>query len=171
MRSCSTRGGRDRAGDSPSASRTRSYAPCEMLFGREVECARVDALLDAARARSSGSLVLRGEAGIGKSALLEYAGERAGDFRVVRALGVESGAELALAGFHQLVQPILDGVERLPAPQARALKIALALDDGTAPEPLAVSLATLSLLAGAAEETPLMCVVDDAQWLDGASTD
>jgi DNA-binding CsgD family transcriptional regulator len=142
-----------------------------MLFGRDVECARVDALLDAARERRSGSLVTRGEAGIGKSALLEYAVARAEGFRVLRALGVESEAELAFAGVQQLVHPLIDTVDELPPPQARALKTALALEEGPAPERLAVSVATLSLLATAAEEQPLLCIVDDAHWLDRASAE
>src|SRR5438876_1708470 len=142
-----------------------------MLIGRELECARIDAVLDAARERRSGALVLRGEAGIGKTALLEYAIERAEGFRVLRALGVESEAELAFAGLHQLVRPVMDAVSELPPPQARALKTALAIEDGAAQERLAVSLAILSLLAAAADSTPLLCVVDDAHWLDQASAE
>jgi DNA-binding CsgD family transcriptional regulator len=140
-----------------------------MLFGRDVECARIDAVLDIARGRRSGSLVLRGEAGIGKSVLLEYAIERAEGFRVLRAMGVESEAELAFAGVQQLVRPVVDSMAELPPLQARALRTALAIEQGPAPERLAVSVATLSLLAAAADEQPLLCVVDDAHWLDQAS--
>src|SRR3989442_6304023 len=140
-----------------------------MLFGRELECARIDAVLDAARERRSSSLVLRGEAGIGKTAMLEYAIERADGFHVLRALGVESEAELAFAGVQQLVRPVMDAVSELPPPQARALRTALTIEDGPAQERLAVSLAILSLLAVAADQQPLLCVVDDAQWLDQAS--
>jgi DNA-binding CsgD family transcriptional regulator len=142
-----------------------------MLFGREEECGRVDAVLEAARNHRGGSLVLRGEAGIGKTALLDYAVERAQDFRVLRAPGVESEAEIAYAGVQQLVRTILYALDELPAPQARALRTALAIEEGRRPERLAVSVATLSLLAGAAEEHPLLCVVDDAHWLDHASAD
>lgn len=142
-----------------------------MLFGRATECARVDGVLDAARERRSAALVLRGEAGIGKSALLGYAVERGGEFRVLRALGVESEDELPFAGLQQLVQPILDTLTAIPPHQARSLRTALAIEDGPAPERLAVSVATLSLLAAAAEDLPLLCVVDDAHWLDQASAE
>jgi DNA-binding NarL/FixJ family response regulator len=142
-----------------------------MLFGRHVECARVDAVLDAARERRSGSLVLRGEAGIGKTALLDYAVERAEGFRVLRVLGVESEAELAFAGLQQMVRPVMDVLAELPAPQSTALKTAFAIEDGPAPERLTVSVAVLSVLAAAADEQPLLCVVDDAQWLDQATAE
>ena len=142
-----------------------------MLFGRDDECARVDALLDAARARRSGALVLRGEAGIGKSALLDYAVAQADGFEVLRALGVESEAEIAFAGAQQLLRPIMAAVAELPDVQATALARAFALEDGPAPERLTVGAAVLSVLAAAADERPLMCVVDDAHWLDHASAD
>ncbi len=142
-----------------------------MLFGRDVECARIGAVLDAARERRSGALVLRGEAGIGKSALLEYAVERAEDFRLLRVLGVESEAEIAFAGAHQLLRPIMHALSELPPLQARALAKAFALEEGPAPERLTVCVGTLSLLAAAAEERPLLCVVDDAHWLDQASAE
>ena len=142
-----------------------------MLFGRDVECARIDALLHAARERRSDALVLRGEAGIGKSALLEYAVERAEGFRVLRALGVESEAEIAFAGAQQLLRPVMGALTELPAPQASAIRRALAIEEGLAPEPLTVSVATLSLLAAAADDRPLVCVVDDAHWLDQASAE
>jgi DNA-binding CsgD family transcriptional regulator len=142
-----------------------------MLFGREVECARIDAALGAACEQRSSALVLRGEAGIGKSVLLEYAGERAGDlgFQVLRALGVESEAEIAFASAHQLLRPAMDAVVQLPAAQSRALKVALAIEDGTAPERLTICAAMLSLLAAASETRPVLCIVDDAHWLDHAS--
>src|SRR5919197_2872996 len=142
-----------------------------MLFGRDDECARVDALLDAARARRSGALVLRGEAGIGKSALLDYAVAQADGFEVLRALGVESEAEIAFAGAQQLLRPIMAAVAELPEVQATALARAFALEDGPAPERLTVGAAVLSVLAAAADERPLLCVVDDAHWLDHASAD
>lgn len=140
-----------------------------MLFGREVECARIGALLEAARERRSGALVLRGEAGIGKSALLDYAAERAEGYRVLRALGVESEAEIAFAGAQQLLGPVMYALAELPPPQAAALKRSLAIEEGPAPEQLSVAVATLSLIAAAAEERPLVCIVDDAHWLDQAS--
>ena len=142
-----------------------------MLLGREAECARIDAALDAARAQRSGSLVLRGEAGIGKTSLLEHAVERAGGFRVLRATGVESEAEIPFAGLQQLVAPILSGMADLPRPQARALGMALAIEDGPAPERLAVSMGALGVIAVAAEHGPVLCVVDDVHWLDHASAD
>ncbi len=142
-----------------------------MLFGRDVECARIDALLHTARERRSDALVLRGEAGIGKSALLEYAVESAGGFRVLRALGVETEAEIAFAGAQQLLRPVMDALTELPAPQASAIRRALAMEEGGAPERLTVSVATLSLLAAAADDRPLVCIVDDAHWLDQASAD
>jgi DNA-binding CsgD family transcriptional regulator len=142
-----------------------------MLFGRDDECARIDALLDAARALRSTALVLRGEAGIGKSALLDYAVERADGFALLRALGVESEAEIAFAGAQQLLRPIVAALDELPEVQATALGRAFALEGGPAPERLTVGAAVLSLLAAAAEERPLLCVVDDAHWLDHASAD
>ena len=140
-----------------------------MLFGRDVECARIDALLDAGRGRRSASLVLWGEAGVGKSALLEYAVEQAEGFRVLRTLGLESEAELAFAGVQQLLHPVMHSIAELPALQSRALRRALAIEEGSAPDRLTVSVATLSLLAAAAEELPLLCIVDDAHWLDQSS--
>ena len=113
--------------------------------------------------------MVRGEAGVGKTALLEYAIESASDLRVGRAVGVESEMELAFAGLHQLCAPMLDRLERLPGPQRDALGIAFGLSAGAAPDRFLVGLAVLSLLSEAAEERPLLCVVDDAQWLDRAS--
>jgi len=114
-------------------------------------------------------LVLRGEAGVGKTALLEYLIEAAADLRVVRAAGVESEMELAYAGLHQLCAPMLKQLDRLPAPQRDALQIVFGLSEGPAPDRFLVGLAVLSLLSEVAEERPLLCVVDDAQWLDRAS--
>ena len=115
------------------------------------------------------ALVVRGEAGVGKSALLEYAAGAAADMRVVRAAGVESEMELAFAGLHQLCAPLLDHLERLPAPQGDALEIAFGLRGGGAPDRFLVGLAVLTLLSEAAGERPLLCLVDDAQWLDRTS--
>ncbi len=114
-------------------------------------------------------LVLRGEAGIGKTALLEYVVEQASGWRIVRAAGVQSEMEFPFAGLHQLCGPMLDGLGALPGPQRDALRQAFGLDDGGAPEHFLVALAVLSLLADAAEAGPLACVIDDAQWLDRAS--
>jgi DNA-binding CsgD family transcriptional regulator len=139
------------------------------LLGRDSECALLDGLIGDVRGGESRSLVLRGEAGIGKTALLEHLVESAPDFRVVRAVGVESEMELAYASLHQLCAPLLDRLERLPAPQHDALRIVFGLDAGPAPDRFHVGLAVLSLLSEAAEQHPLLCVVDDAQWLDHAS--
>jgi DNA-binding CsgD family transcriptional regulator len=140
-----------------------------MLLGRGSECQVFDRLLDAARGGRSGTLVVRGEAGVGKTALLQYAIASASDLRVVRAAGVESEMELPFAALHQLCGPLLDGLERLPAPQADALATAFGLRVGAPPDRFFVGLAVLSLLSEAAGERPLLCVVDDAQWLDRAS--
>ena len=140
-----------------------------VLGGRRVECDRLDGMLEAARAGQSGVLVLRGEAGIGKTALLAYAAERAGDCRLLRAAGAESEMELAFASLHQLCAPLLDGIERLPAPQRAALGTAFGLSAGTPPDRFLVGLAVLTLLSDAAQERPVLCLVDDAQWLDGVS--
>jgi DNA-binding CsgD family transcriptional regulator len=114
-------------------------------------------------------LVLRGEAGVGKSALLGYAAERAQGCRLVRAAGVESEMELPFAGLHQLCAPLLDGLERLPPPQREALATAAGLSLGVRPDRFLVGLAVLSLLSDAAEQQPLLCLIDDAQWLDQSS--
>ena len=139
------------------------------LRGRQHECEVLDRLVADARAGHSGVLVMRGEAGIGKSALLEFLAERAADARIARATGVESEMELAFAGLHQLCAPMLDHLDHLPGPQRDALSTAFGLSDGGAPDRFLVGLAVLSLLADVAEERPLVCLVDDAQWLDQAS--
>ena len=143
--------------------------PREKLRGRSDERAALDALLASARAGRSGALVLRGEGGIGKTALLEYAVESASDFRVLRVAGVESEMELPFAALHQLCAPLHDWLDRLPGPQRDALATTFGLSAGTVPDRLFVGLATLSLLSEAAERRPLLCVIDDAQWLDRAS--
>ncbi|MEA2279860.1 MAG: hypothetical protein QOK21_467, partial [Solirubrobacteraceae bacterium] len=129
----------------------------------------LDRLLGAARVNESRVLVLRGEPGVGKTALLEYLVERASGFRVVRAAGVQAEMELAFAGVQQLCAPLLDRIERLPGPQRDALGTAFGLRAGAAPDRFFVGLAVLGLLAAVADERPLLCVVDDAQWLDRAS--
>jgi DNA-binding CsgD family transcriptional regulator len=140
-----------------------------MLQGRKRECEVLDRLLDAARTGRSGALVVCGEPGIGKTALLDYAIESATDFWVVRAVGVESEMELAFAALQQLCAPLLDLLERIPNPQRDALNTAFGLQTGTAPDSFLVGLAVLNLLSEAATERPLLCVVDDAQWLDWVS--
>ena len=140
-----------------------------MLRGRRDECAVLDRLLDGARAGQSGALVLEGEAGVGKTALLDYAIGRASDLRVLRAVGVESEMELAFAALHQLCAPALDHLERLPAPQRDALLTTFGLHAAPVPSRFLVGLAVLGLLSEVADGRPLVCVVDDAQWLDRAS--
>ena len=139
------------------------------LRGRRDECALLDRLREGARTGRSGVLVLQGEAGVGKTALLDYAIGSASDMLVVQATGVESESELAFAALHQLCVPLLDRLQRLPAPQRYALEIPFGLSEGPAPDRFFVGLAVLGLLSEAAEERPLLCVIDDAQWLDGAS--
>ncbi|SRR6266496_1304119 len=141
------------------------------LLDRRGERAAVDRVLDRARAGNSAVLVVRGEPGIGKTVLLDYAASRASasDLRVVRAWGVESEMELAFAGLHQLCVPLLGRLEQLPKPQRDALAVAFGMREGQAPDRFLVGLAVLSLLAATAEDQPLACVVDDAQWLDRAS--
>ena len=139
------------------------------LLGRRNECEALDQLVADLRAGQSQVLVLRGEAGAGKTALLEYLLERASGCCIARTGGVESEMELAFAGLHQLCAPFLDRLERLPGPQRDALSTAFNLRDGDTPDRFAVGLAVLSLLAEVAGEQPLVCVVDDAHWLDRAS--
>ena len=141
-----------------------------MLRGRRRECEVLDRQLAGIRAGQSSVHVLRGEAGVGKTALLEYAAEHASGFHIARAAGVQSEMELAFAGVHQLCAPLLDGLDHLPGPQRDALRVAFGLQDGSAPDPFLVALAVLSLLADAAEARPLLCLIDDAQWLDREST-
>jgi DNA-binding CsgD family transcriptional regulator/tetratricopeptide (TPR) repeat protein len=139
------------------------------LRGRRRECATLDRLLEAARAGQSRALVVRGEPGVGKSALLEYLRSRATGCRVVRASGVQSEMELAFAGLQQLCAPMLDRLDGLPEPQRDALRTAFGLSSGAPPDRFLIGLAVLSLLADVAEEQPLVCLLDDAQWLDRAS--
>ena len=139
------------------------------LWGRTSECALLDDLVSAVRRGESRSLVLRGEAGIGKTALLEHLIASASDLTVVRAVGVESEMELAYASLHQLCAPLLDRLDKLPGPQRQAVEIVFGLSAGAAPDRFLVGLAVLSLFAAVAEQRPLLCVVDDAQWLDQTS--
>ena len=139
------------------------------LHGRRTECEFLDAALAEAREGRSRVVVLRGEAGAGKSVLLNYAVRRADGCRVATAVGIESEMELAYSGLHQLCAPVLDHVDRLPQPQRDALLTVFGRQVGPAPNPFLVGLATLTLLAEVAEQQPLLCVIDDAQWLDTAS--
>ncbi len=139
------------------------------FLGRRTECELLDRLLADALVGQSRALVLRGEAGVGKSALLGYLSRRIDGRRVARAVGVESEVELAHSGLHQLCAPLLDGVNSLPAPQRDALDVVFGRSNGPPPDRFLVGLATLTLLAEVAERQPLVCIVDDAQWLDNAS--
>ena len=139
------------------------------LTDRRAECGVLDRLINAVRAGESRVLVVRGEPGVGKSALLDYLAGRAAGCRVVRAAGVESEMELAFAGLHQLLAPVLDRADRLPVPQRDALRTAFGLSAGPVPDRFLVGLAALGLLSEVAAERPLLCVVDDEQWLDRAS--
>jgi DNA-binding CsgD family transcriptional regulator len=141
------------------------------LYGREQERSRIADLLAAARASRSAALVITGEPGVGKSALLEDARRQAGGMRVVAGSGVESEAQLPFAALHQILRPILGLLDDLPAPQAAALGGALGLVTGRSDDRFVISLAALSLLAEAADRGPLLCLVDDAHWLDDASAD
>ena len=143
--------------------------PTPTLLGRQREREALDGLIEDLRSGHGWALVVHGEAGVGKSALLGYAVEIAPDMRVIRAVGVESEMELAFAGLHQLCAPLLDRLEWLAAPQRDALGIAFGLRGGGTPDRFLVGLAALTLLSEAAEKGPLLVVVDDAQWLDRAS--
>src|SRR4051794_34981432 len=146
-----------------------SDTPQRGLLGRRSESETLDRLLEAVRAGESRALVIRGDPGVGKTALLEYVVENATGDRVARAAGVQAEMELPFAGLHQLCAPMLDRLERLPAPQRDALGTAFGLSAGHAPDRFLVGLAVLSLLAEVAEDGPMVCLIDDAQWLDRAS--
>src|SRR3954449_1084309 len=139
------------------------------LLGREREREVLDRLLDGVRGARGGVLVVHGEAGVGKTALLEYAARAGREFRIARTSGVEAEMELPFAAVQQLCSPFFELMERLPQPQRDALGVAFGLSTGRAPDPFLVGLAVLGLLSEAAEEQPLLSVVDDAQWLDRAS--
>jgi DNA-binding CsgD family transcriptional regulator len=142
-----------------------------VLLGRADECAVLDGVLGHARAGASRVLLVAGEPGVGKSALLEYAvaSASASGFGVVRAAGVEPEMGLAFAGLQQLCAPLLDGVAQLPGPQRAAIETAFGVSAGAPPDPFFVGLGVLGLLSAAAAARPLLCVVDDVQWLDQAS--
>jgi hypothetical protein len=146
-----------------------SEIPHRGLLGRRRESRALDGFVDAVRAGQSRVIVIRGEPGVGKTALLEYFVERATGCRVARAAGVQGEMELAFAGLHQLCAPMLDRLDRLPGPQRDALRTAFGVSAGAPPDRFLVGLAVLSLLAEVSGERPLVCLVDDAQWLDRES--
>ena len=141
------------------------------LVGRRAECEALDRLVADVLAGTSRVLVLRGDAGVGKSALLGYLSDRVAGWRVVSAVGVASEMELAYSGLHQLCAPLLDHLDELPVPQRDALATVFGLSPGSAPDRFLVGLAALTLVAQAAEQHPLACIVDDTQWLDQASAE
>ena len=143
--------------------------PGTRLTDRRTEREVLDRLLDAVRAGRSRALVVHGEPGVGKTALLEYLTERAAACRVVTVAGVQSEAELAFAGLYQLCAPLLDRLEALPGPQREAVRTAFGMSAGPVPDRFLIGLAVLGLLAEVATERPVVCLVDDAQWLDRAS--
>ena len=139
------------------------------FLDRASERQALNGLLAGVREGQSAVLVIRGEAGIGKTALLRYAARHASGFRVAQVTGVEAEMELPFAGIHQLCAPLLDHLDALPQPQQDALNVALGLASGEVPDRFLVGLAVLGMLSAAAEERPLLCLVEDAQWLDAAS--
>ncbi|CDO09134.1 helix-turn-helix transcriptional regulator [Mycolicibacterium cosmeticum] len=139
------------------------------LRGRGRECAALADLVSQARSGTGRTLVLRGEAGVGKTALLEYVSGAAADFRIVQVAGVQTDMELAFAGLQQLCAPLMRHADSLAAPQRQALAVAFGYGTGPAPDRFLVGLAVLGLLAAAADDRPLLCLIDDAQWLDQAS--
>ena len=139
------------------------------LIDRRAECDVLDGLIDAVSEGQSRVLVVRGEPGVGKTVLLDYLVGQASGYRVERAMGVQSEMELAFAGLHQLCAPMFGHAERLPPPQRDALRTAFGLTEGPPPDRFLVGLAVLGLLSETAAEQPLLCLVDDVQWLDRAS--
>src|SRR6204780_338113 len=139
------------------------------LRGRAAEVKVLAGLVAAVRSGQSRVLVVRGEPGTGKTALLDELAARASDCQVVRVSGLQSEMEFAFAGLHQVLAPMLDRLERLPAPQAEALRTVFGISAGPPPDRFLVALAVLSLLAETAADRPLVCVIDDEHWLDQAS--
>src|SRR3954470_13822365 len=140
-----------------------------VLLGRAAERELLDRLLENVRAGRSAILVIRGEAGVGKTALLHYCARQASGFHVARIAGVESDMELPFAALHELCAPMLGRVDALPKLQRTALGVAFGLSLGDVPDRFVVALAALGLLAEVAAQRPVLCLVDDAQWLDGES--
>src|SRR6202051_536591 len=141
------------------------------LIDRQVECGMLDRLVEAVRAGESRAIVVSGDPGVGKTALLEHLSGRASGCRLARIAGVQSEMELPFAALHQLCAPMLDKLPGLPNPQRDALEIAFGMSSGSAPDRFLVGLAVLGLLSEVAEDQPLVCVVDDEQWLDGGSAE
>ncbi|MBO0728721.1 MAG: AAA family ATPase, partial [Acidimicrobiaceae bacterium] len=139
------------------------------MIGRGAECAVLDRLVEAVRAGDSRALVVRGDPGVGKTALLEYLAEHSPGCQVARATGIQSEMELAFAGLHQLCAPMLDLLDRLPGPQRDALRTVFGMRNGPVPDQFLIGLAVLGLLSAEAQEQPLICLIDDQQWLDHAS--
>ena len=142
-----------------------------MLHGREPDCAALRELLDAARLSRSAALVIRGEPGVGKTALLEYAADHAAGLRVLRGTGVQSEVNLPFAALHQLLYPVLDQIPALPGPQSAALGAVFGLTPGRSDDPFLVAVSVLTLVSEVSAGEGLLCLVDDAQWLDGPSAD
>src|SRR5262245_37522386 len=151
------------------AKRSSIDASAAGLLGRRRECGVLDRLIEALRAGESRALVVRGEPGVGKTALLDYAARRASTCLGVRPAGVQSEMALAFAGLHHVCAPMLNRLEGLPAPQRDALETAFGMSRGPAPDRFLIGLAVLGLLSEAAQDRPLVCLVDDVQWLDRAS--
>ena len=141
-------------------------ASARELVGRDEELATLEQMLETVRSGGSGTLFVQGDPGVGKTALLQWLIRSASDFRIVRAVGVQGELDLPYAGLHQLCRSMLDTVDLLPPPQREALQVAFGLSPGEAPDRYLVGLAVLSLLSEVAAPRPLLCVVDDAQWLD-----
>src|SRR5436190_20759216 len=160
---------RTRRSAEPMAAGSRRRDRAAPLRGRSRELSALGRFIDSVRAGESRVLVVCGEPGIGKTALLDHLAGRASGCRVARATGVQSEMELAFAGLHQLCAPMLDHAESLPDPQREALRTAFGLSAGPAPDRFLVGLAVIGLLSETARERPLVCVVDDQQWLDRAS--
>src|ERR1700753_3486367 len=139
------------------------------FLGRAEERDVLHRLLETARGGQSAVLVIRGEAGIGKTALVRHAARQAAGFRVAQIAGVEAEMELPFAGLHRLCAPMIARLDALPDPQQNALRVAFGLSSGEAPDRFLAALAALTLLAEVAEERPLLCLVDDAQWLPGTT--
>ncbi|BBX45336.1 hypothetical protein GCM10009641_20730 [Mycobacterium cookii] len=139
------------------------------MRGRAAECEALRSLIATVQSGSHQVLVVRGEAGVGKTALLDYVSELTSDFRCVRVAGVESDMELAFAGLQQLCAPLMERFDELPQPQREALNVAFGRGVGPTPDRFLVGLAVLSLMAAAANDQPLLCIIDDAQWLDQVS--
>ncbi|MET9315320.1 AAA family ATPase [Kribbella sp. NPDC003505] len=142
-----------------------------MLYGRQPECARIDEILRRARDGVAGTVLVRGEAGIGKSALLDYAAKQGSGMLVLRVSGVESETHLAFAGLHALLRPVFDAIDRLPPPQAMALRGALGLSDEVGRSHFLIAGGVVGLLSALADDQPVLCLIDDAQWLDAESVD